>query len=191
MTATTLREYLSKLQSAVEALDPNKFETLVDVLLEKMKKKRRIFVAGNGGSASTSQHWALDLGLSTSIYSDKRMAIVSLTDNPGVITAIGNDLAFNDIFVEQLKSLATKGDVFIAITCSGNSQNVVKALEYANSAGLFTVALTGFDGGQAQKTSQLNLHVPTQKGEYGVVEDMHLIINHALVEVLKARFYGS
>ena len=139
---------------------------------------RTIFVAGNGGSASTASHLACDIVKGASFQRESRFRIMALTDNLATITAYSNDVGYDCVFTEQLKNFAQPGDVFMAISGSGNSPNVVNAVEYANSAGCKTVALTGRDGGKLGKAAQLNVQVPVP--HMGRIEDAHMIICHMI-----------
>ena len=112
------------------------------------------------------------------------MRAISLTDNQPFITAVSNDIGFEHVFEEQLRNMLQLGDVVVAISASGNSPNVVKAIEFANSHGAVSIGLVGFDGGRLREISQIVLHVPTDHGEYGPVEDIHLILDHMITEYL-------
>ena len=137
-----------------------------------------IFVAGNGGSASTASHFACDMVKGASYKRDKRFKIMALTDNLATITAYSNDVGYDCVFVEQMKNFAQPGDLFIAISGSGNSPNVVTAMEYAKESGLKTIAMTGRDRGKLGVMAQLNLHVASP--HMGRIEDAHLIMCHTI-----------
>lgn len=171
------RGYLDHLRELLTRLDISQIVAFVEILLDSRERNARLFFIGNGGSAATASHFANDIDIGTLSWT-KPFRAVSLTDNAAVLTAIGNDYGYDDIFVRQLRTQMSTGDVVIAISVSGNSQNVIKAVEYANANGAITVGLTGFDGGSLKKISKLSIHVPTSKGVYGPVEDIHLIIDH-------------
>lgn len=171
------RGYLDHLRELLTRLDISQIVAFVEILLDSRERNARLFFIGNGGSAATASHFANDIDIGTLSWA-KPFRAVSLTDNAAVLTAIGNDYGYDDIFVRQLRTQMSTGDVVIAISVSGNSQNVIKAVEYANASGAITVGLTGFDGGCLKKISKLSIHVPTSKGVYGPVEDIHLIIDH-------------
>jgi D-sedoheptulose 7-phosphate isomerase len=170
------RGYLNYLSELCGRLDTDAIARFIDVLLQARERQARIFFVGNGGSASTASHFANDVAIGTRC--EQPFRAISLTDNAAILTAIANDYGYEEIFVRQLKTHMTPGDVVVAISASGNSSNVVKAIEYANNLGGVTVALTGFDGGKLAKISRVCVHVPTGKGEYGPVEDIHMILDH-------------
>jgi len=145
---------------------------MIEQIVNVLDKTHYIYLIGNGGSASTCSHFANDL----TKYGYKA---ISLTDNAAIITRIANDISYEDIFKEQLKVLFAYGDVLIAISASGNSPNLLKAVEYANTLGL-TIALVGFDGGQLSKMCKVVVHTPTEIGEYEKAENLHLEACHAV-----------
>ncbi len=171
--------YLEYLKEVLGKLDEAPIAAFTESLLKARDRGARIFFIGNGGSAATASHFANDLSIGTQSWK-RPFRVISLTDNLAVITAIANDRSYDDIFLEQLKAQLSPGDVVVAISASGNSPNVVKAIEYANTQGAVTVGLTGFDGGKLRQISQIGIHSETNKGEYGPVEDVHLIVNHLI-----------
>ena len=171
------RGYLDYLGELFGRLDAEAIAGFIDILLEARARQARIFFIGNGGSAATASHFANDIAIGTRTWANPFRAI-SLTDNVSVLTAIANDYGYSEIFTSQLKNQMSPGDVVVAISASGNSPNVTQAVDYANKNGAVTVGLTGFDGGELKRISTLCLHVPTDKGEYGPVEDIHLILDH-------------
>jgi D-sedoheptulose 7-phosphate isomerase len=175
--ATFAKGYLDYLREVLSALDVGAIGSFIGVLLEARERGARIFFVGNGGSASTASHFANDLSMGCRSW-EKPFRAVSITDNVSILTAISNDYGYDEVFVRQLQTQMERGDVVVGISASGNSPNVVKAIEYAKANGAFTVGLTGFDGGQLKQQAHLNLHIPTNKGEYGPAEDGHLIIDH-------------
>lgn len=169
--------YAEHLCALIRGLDMRAVGRFVELLLEAREAGRRIFFIGNGGSAATASHFANDIAIGTRA-GGKPFKAVSLTDNVAQITAIANDDGYEHVFTRQLEVLMEPGDVVVAISASGNSPNVVRALDLATRRGNRTVALTGFDGGQIARQADLVLHVRTAKGEYGPVEDVHMIIDH-------------
>ncbi len=155
------------------------------MLVEARERGARIFFIGNGGSAATAAHFANDIGIGSQSWS-KPFKTVSLADNVPVLTALANDYGYENVFTLQLKTQMSQGDVVVAISVSGNSPNVVSAIEYANANGAVTTALTGFDGGRLKGLTQISVHVPTEKGEYGPVEDVHMILDHLVGTYLSA-----
>lgn len=150
-----------------------------------LSKNSMIFIAGNGGSATTASHMATDFGVG-SLRRRNPVRAISLTDNIGVLTATSNDLSYADVFSEQLKLLAKPNDFLILISASGNSENLLRACETAKELQIKTLSLTGFDGGALRNLTGLNIHVQTKMGSYGIVEDIHSMISHMITECLRA-----
>ena len=180
------RHYLEYLGEVIAGIDTAAIAQFVDALLEARERGARIFFIGNGGSAATASHFANDIAVGTRTPA-KPFRALSLTDNVAVITAIANDDGYDNVFVQQLETLMQPGDVVVAISASGNSANVVKAIEYANANGAHSIALTGFDGGRLSVLAGLSVHIPTQAGEYGPAEDGHMIIDHLIGSYLIRR----
>lgn len=179
-----LGDYLQRLRDALASIDPMQMERVVQLLAEVRRDDRRVFVVGNGGSATTASHMATDLGVGSHRFGCGVRAL-SLVDNTGVLTATANDISFEEVFAAQLRLLADKGDVLVAISASGNSPNVVRAVETAKELSMHTVGISGFDGGELAKSVDLSVHVATAQGDYGPVEDAHLAINHMVTEKLR------
>jgi D-sedoheptulose 7-phosphate isomerase len=171
------RAYLEYLQAVLRRIDPAAIGRFVRTLLDARERAAMIFFIGNGGSAATASHFANDLSIGTNEY-DKPFRAISLTDNVPMLTAIGNDFGYEEIFVRQLRSLGKSGDVLVGISASGNSPNLVKAFEYAKSVGISTVAITAFDGGRMKAIASQGIHVATDLKEYGPAEDAHLVLDH-------------
>jgi D-sedoheptulose 7-phosphate isomerase len=171
------RGYLGYLQSVLQQIDPAEIGHFIGTLLDARKRGATVFFIGNGGSAATASHFANDLSIGTNDYEQPFRAI-SLTDNVPVITALANDFGYEEVFVRQLRSLARAGDVLVGISASGNSPNVLRAFDYARSAGIRTVAITGFDGGRMKAMADQGIHVPTAPKEYGPAEDAHMVLDH-------------
>jgi D-sedoheptulose 7-phosphate isomerase len=172
------RQYKAKLFQALETVD---FETVgqaIEILAEARDQNRHIFVCGNGGSASTASHFVCDMVKGASFNRPSRFRIMALTDSLPTITAYSNDVGYECIFAEQLKNFAQGGDVFMAISGSGNSPNVLCAMEYANSIGCKTIALTGRDGGKLGPMA--NLQIRVAEPHMGRIEDGHIIVCHML-----------
>jgi D-sedoheptulose 7-phosphate isomerase len=180
------RAYLGYVQSVLQQIDPVEIGRFVTTLLDARERGTAVFFIGNGGSAATASHFANDLSIGTNEY-DKPFRAVSLTDNVPVITAIGNDFGYEDIFVRQLRVLGKRGDVVVGISASGNSPNLLKTFEYARSAGIKTVAITAFDGGKMKAIADEGIHVTTGLKEYGPAEDAHMVLDH-LVGAYLMRF---
>lgn len=185
MTTAALEGYRDECIAALNSVDLEVVSSVVDVLLAARRTGHTVFIAGNGGSAATSSHMATDLMLGSQL-SNPSLRVIALTDNQAIITATGNDLRFDEVFSRQVSKLAVEGDCLIAITASGNSPNIVRCIDVAKELGVTTIGFTGFDGGKVSGLVDLNVHVPTRIGAYGVVEDAHLAINHMITESLKA-----
>ena len=170
--------YRSALLDTLKTIDTAEVERAVEVLREARDAGRHIFVCGNGGSASTASHFACDVVKGASFNRQSRFKIMALTDQLPTLTAYANDVSYECVFVEQLKNFAAPGDVVMAIRGSGNSANVLRAVEYANSIGCKTVGLTGRDGGKLGPISQINVHVPVE--HMGRIEDAHMIVCHMI-----------
>ena len=171
-------DYLAKQKAALDSIPVDAVARLVDRLRRCAHEDRQVFVFGNGGSASNASHFATDLGKGASDKIGKRFRVLSLNDNVSWITALGNDYAYEDVYVRQLENYAKPGDFVIAISVSGNSPNVVKAVDWARQHGVFTAALVGGKRGRladlAHEAIVINSH------HYGRVEDAHMAICHML-----------
>ncbi len=184
--------FLQRIADELLRLDPAEVQTLADMMHEKYLAGKMIFVIGNGGSGSNASHFCEDIGKGTlklpeDLNNDakKRFRILSLTDNTPYILAWGNDEGFDRVFLEQLKNLASPGDLLIAISGSGNSKNILNSVEWANKNGLSTYGLTGFSGGKLRGLAQKGLHVDLQ--DMGIVETLHLAAFHWVVDDLYRR----
>ena len=171
-------EYKEQLLRAIETIPLDRVEQAIDWLKQARARDRAIFTCGNGGSASTASHFVCDMVKGASYNRPKRFRIQALTDSLATLTAYSNDVSYECVFVEQLKNFAQPGDVLVAISGSGNSPNVLRAVEYANSAGLQTIGLTGRDGGQLGRLAQLDINVADP--HMGRIEDGHMIVAHML-----------
>jgi D-sedoheptulose 7-phosphate isomerase len=173
------RRYLHYLSDLLNKIDSEAIARFVNILLDARSRGCTVFFIGNGGSAATSSHFANDLAIGTNSFK-KPFRVISLTDNVPVITAIGNDFGYEEIFVRQLQVLAKPGDVLVAISASGNSPNLIRAIDYANSADIVTVAITAFDGGSMKQIAKEGIHIPTGPKEYGPAEDVHMVLDHLI-----------
>jgi len=175
------QKYLKRISEIIKSIDPHQIEIFFDICEKSRLNKKRIFFAGNGGSASTASHFASDF-LGTNIKKDLNppYQAISLSDNNSVITAFGNDFGYDLIFKNQLISLFHEGDVLVVISASGNSPNIVEAVKWVNENNGISVGIVGFDGGQILQLCQHTIHCQSNQGEYGPVEDMHLIIDHII-----------
>ena len=171
-------QYRTSLLEAIQSIDTARVEQAIRWFEEARASGRQIFVCGNGGSGSTASHFACDIVKGASFNRERRFRLMALTDSLPTITAYSNDVSYECIFAEQLKNFAQPGDLVMCISGSGNSPNVLRAMEYANSIGCRTIALTGRDGGQLGPSAQLNLQVAVP--HMGRIEDAHMIICHMI-----------
>lgn len=185
------REYLQRCAAEFDKLDLQQIEGLADDIFAAYERGKFVFICGNGGSGSNSSHFCEDLGKSTLRREDftkegiKRLKVMSLTDNTPYILAWGNDEGFDRVFVEQLKNFASEGDVLIAISGSGNSPNILNAVEWGNNHGLVTWGITGYSGGKLKSLGKKNLHVPLD--DMGLVESIHLVAFHWILNDIHGR----
>lgn len=188
-------EYIARFNAELRRLDTAAMVRWAELIYAAWQHERFVFVFGNGGSATTASHISEDFAKSSLREEDlfesqkKRLKILSLTDNVGWISALGNDLGYEHIFSQQLMNYARPSDLVIAISGSGNSRNVVNAVEWANDHGLTTFALTGFDGGKLQRIARYGLHVPLH--DMGMVESIHLAVFHWVLNDVFARINGE
>lgn len=184
-------KYLDRLKTELSRVQLAEVETWADLLFQAWQDEKFVFVFGNGGSGTTATHMSEDLGKSTLRDEDlrdeskKRLKIMSLTDNVGWILAVGNDLDYDQIFVQQIMNYGGAGDLAIGISGSGNSANVLHAIDWANRNGLVTLGLTGYDGGRLAKLAQHKVHVPLD--DMGMVESIHLCLYHWVLNDVHAR----
>src|SRR5713226_7162707 len=175
---STAEQYRTALIDTIGRIDTALVEKAIDWFRDARAKKATIFVCGNGGSASTASHFACDIVKGASSGRPVRFRIMALTDSLPTLTAYSNDVGYDVVFLEQLKNFAKRDDIFMAISGSGNSSNVILAMEYANSIGCRTIALTGRDGGKLGPLGQLQIRVPVP--HMGRIEDGHMMICHMI-----------
>jgi len=177
------KSYIDYLTSVLNRIALSDIEKFVEVLLEARERGSSIFFIGNGGSAATASHFANDIAIGTRI-SEKPFRAISLCDNQAVITAIANDDGYEEIFSQQLQVLLKKQDVVISISASGNSPNLLKAINTSKKLNAITVGISAFDGGKMKEMVDVSLYVPTEKGEYGPAEDAHMVLDHLISSYL-------
>jgi len=183
--------YLQRLETELARIDQAAMTRWADLIFQAWQNERFVFIFGNGGSGTTATHMSEDLGKSTLRSEDlrdeskKRLKVLSLTDNLGWIMAVGNDVAYDQIFVQQLMNYGGRGDLVIAISGSGNSPNVLNAVDWANRHGLTTFGLTGYGGGKLLQMQQDGLHVALD--DMGMVESIHLCLFHWVLNDVFAR----
>jgi phosphoheptose isomerase len=177
--------YRDEIVRAWQSVDMPALDRAVTMLAAAIKAGRMIYACGNGGSAAIAGHLHCDVQKGVQTDTQLRPKVVSLAANLELITAIANDIAYEEVFVYQLRTMAAPGDVLITISASGNSENIVRAVEWAGANGVGTIAMTGFSGGRSAPLADVNLHVEAQN--YGIVEDIHQSLMHCLAQYLRQR----
>jgi len=183
------QHYIDLVKSTLDALDPKALEALVEAFHTTYEKGGNIYTMGNGGSGASASHAAGDFLKGASYGLDKRFRMICLNDNLPSMMAIANDIGWESIFVEPLKNFLSPSDLVIGISGSGNSKNVVNALEYANAQGATTVAMSGFKGGKISAIATINVHAPVMDME--VTEDVHMVIFNIVKKQMMARLMGD
>jgi D-sedoheptulose 7-phosphate isomerase len=183
-TGTTTASYLVRVKRALDHLTPQVVAHFQAAIEDARAHGRSVWVVGNGGSATTSDHFATDL-LRCADEQGRPVRAISLCSNVGVITATANDFGYEHVFSRQLEMFGSQGDVLVAISASGNSPSIIEAVNWAKAHGLRAVCLTGFDGGLAMSLADVSVHVGSAQGDYGVVEDAHLVACHMVAEGLR------
>ncbi|HEX4150462.1 MAG TPA: SIS domain-containing protein [Pirellulales bacterium] len=197
MLGATLQapQYIERLQKELGRIDLNELRQMAELIYDAWRDEKFVYIFGNGGSGTTATHMSEDLGKSSLRERDlkdeskKRLKVMSLTDNCGWILAVGNDVGYDQIFVQQLMNYGRAGDLAIAISGSGNSPNILAAVDWANRHGLKTFGLTGFEGGKLRSMQQAGLHVPLN--DMGMVESIHLCVFHWALNDVYARINGE
>jgi len=185
----TASSYFTEMQAILQQVDCDAIDRYGEELFKAWRDDRTVFVFGNGGSAYCASHHVTDYIKTARVEGEKALRAVSLVDNLGLLTALGNDISYDDIFSYPLESVARPDDVAVAISCSGNSGNVVKALAWAKDNGLLTVAITGFQGGKIGKIADIHINIPNKN--YGIIEDLQLSVGHIAAQGLKSRVMVS
>ncbi len=180
-------KYLEGLKQVMETLPIENMDKIASTIFDAYKKGCRIFIMGNGGSGATSSHFVCDLNKGVSVGLKKRFRAISLNDNIPIMLAYANDRSYQDIFAEQLENFLEPGDIVIGISATGNSRNILKAIEYANKKGVVTIGLAGFDGGKLAGLAKVALTVKTK--DMQKVEDLHLIITHIIMQYFWQRLH--
>lgn len=179
MRNNIIEKYTQRLLAYIEGIHTDAIIVVRDMLKNAIYRGHNIYVIGNGGSIATAMHFVEDV-----LFNNTLPTHIYHLSNISAITAISNDVSYDDCFVEQLKYIFNDNDVLIAISCSGNSQNLVKAVEFANTKG-FTISITGFNGGIISKKATESIHIPTKVGDYEATEDIHMIICHMIACLIK------
>ena len=177
--------YIDELKVTLDQLSEEVIEQVLDVLHDARLDNRQVFILGNGGSASTASHFVCDLGKNTRIQGILNFRVMGLTDNMALFSALANDEGYENVFAQQLGNYLQPGDIVIGISTSGNSPNVVNAIQFANSYGAKTIGFTGFSSGELGTMVDIDLHVPSHSIEH--VEDIHLVLEHLITKALRQK----
>jgi len=189
MNNSYLKNYITKLKNDLDSIDLIQIESVINTLYKAYKNQKKIFIMGNGGSASTSSHFACDLSQNVAAKNKHKFRVISLNDNISILTAVSNDLSYKYIFTQQLKCLLEPEDVVICISGSGNSPNIIEALKYAQKKEAHTIGILGFDGGKAKK--MVNQYIHIKSNHYGRIEDIHLSLEHMICDFLNKKIYNE
>lgn len=176
--------YTEELKNTLDAIDRNDVEKLLEMLEEARENGKHVFVLGNGGSAAAASHWVCDFGKGINIEDSKRIKIFAPSDNSSIFSAYGNDNAYDQTMVEQLKNFLQPDDLVISLSVSGNSGNLVESHKYAKEAGAKTISIIGDYNGKLKDLSDFTILIHSKN--YGVVEDIHIILEHAISQQMKA-----
>ncbi|MCH3909419.1 MAG: SIS domain-containing protein [Bacilli bacterium] len=176
-----IKEYYAREIKVIEELDADELNKAMNALLEHYEKETNIYVFGNGGSSATASHMVCDFNKGTCYNVEKRFRFICLNDNIPTMMALANDVSFDDVFYYQLENKLKKEDLVLAISGSGNSHNVIKAVEYAKKVGCEIMGMTGYDGGKLDKMSDYHLHVPAD--DMQITEDLHMGFDHMIMQI--------
>lgn len=182
-------DYISSLQTVLSQLDLNAIKEATNVLLEAYDKGKCIYIFGNGGSGTTASHMTGDFIKGVSYGLEKKFKMICLNDNFTTMTAFANDISYDDVFVEPLKNFLQDGDVVIGLSGSGNSRNIVLALEYAKSKGNRIIGFSGYSGGRVNELSEVSIYIPIDSME--IAEDLHLSVFHMIKNKIIAQLHGG
>jgi D-sedoheptulose 7-phosphate isomerase len=185
MSIELVTQYLSELEAAIHRLSTNDIVAVVDHLFDAWRHQRTIFIIGNGGSAATASHIMNDLNKYAHGPGQRRFRALALTDNVSLLTAVANDADYASVFVEPLRNFLRPGDVVVALSTSGDSRNIIAAVEFAKTAGASVIGLCGNRGGRLAELADLKVLVPADR--IGQQEDVHLILNHVIAEALRRK----
>lgn len=180
----SIAAYFQRLKSAVDGLSYADVNRVMGVLEQARDAGRMIFIMGNGGSAATASHYVCDFNKGVSLDREKKYKFLCLNDNVPSMMAYANDLSYDEIFVHALRTYFQPGDVVIGISGSGNSANVLRAIEYTNQNGGITIGLSGYDGGRLMQAAQYNIHVPI--ADMQITEDLHMVLDHCMMKILSS-----
>ena len=188
-SALTVNEYIERLRYLLLQVPSDRLVAAINLLLEARAASRRVYIMGNGGSASTAAHFVCDLQKTATVPGQAPLRAHALADNTALMTAFANDTAFENVFAGQIAALVEPDDVVLAISASGNSPNIVAGLVVAAEKGARTIALVGFDGGAAGQLADVTVHIPCD--DYGLVEDVHSALGHAMTTAIRQAVAAS
>ena len=186
-TQDYIAKYCARLSEMLNALNRNTIAKIVDVFEQASLENRAIYFIANGGSSAVASHWVNDLLVGAFIDGKPGFRAFALGDNVESVTAIGNDAGYENIFLYQLRVNMRPGDIVFAMSVSGNSPNVVRAIEWAKENGATTIGISGFDGGKLKSLCDISLHIESDVDEYGPVEDVFGILDHIVMTYLAMR----
>jgi len=177
-----IKAYFEREKKALDSINKEDLSLVMNVLEQARMDGRQVFVFGNGGSAATASHYCCDFNKGISMGKDKRYKLICLSDNVPTLMAYSNDISYGEVFVEPLKNFFQSGDVVLGISGSGNSMNVVKAIEWAKANGGVTIAFTGFSGGKMKQLAEYNVHIAID--DMQITEDLHMVLDHCMMKIL-------
>ncbi len=186
-TKSFVTSYINDLKYSLDKLNPDRVDRIVDILWSAYLEDKQVFIMGNGGSASTASHFACDLSKGTVVEDKRRLRVMSLNDNMALVTALANDICYDNVYKEQLVNLVNPGDVVIALTASGNSSNILRAVEYAKEKEAISIGFIGFYGGKLKTI--VDEMIVIDSTDYGCVEDTHLILAHMISHCFEKKVY--
>lgn len=180
---SAISAYFDRITGAISSVNPAEITDLAKFLLKTRTQGGKVLIAGNGGSSSTASHYAIDWMFGSRL-NNPPIAVINLAESSSNLSATGNDVDFEDVFARNIRSLGRKGDLLVLVSASGNSPNLVRAVSAGREAEMTIVAVTGFDGGVLRGLADSSVHCPTVVGDYGVAEDLHLMLGHIVKELL-------
>jgi D-sedoheptulose 7-phosphate isomerase len=177
-----INTYFDNLKKVIDLINVSQINNLMNLLTDALHENKQIFIMGNGGSAATASHFVCDFNKGLSWNKQKRFKFICLNDNIPTMMAYANDIAYEDVFVEPLKNYFQKGDLIIGISGSGNSKNVLNAINWGNTNEGITIGLTGYNGGILKKTAMHNVHINVD--DMQITEDLHMVLDHCIMKIL-------
>ncbi len=180
-----IKKYFERLKKTVDKISVAEIDAVMNALVEAYDKDKQVIIMGNGGSAATASHFVCDFNKGVSLGKKKRFKFICLSDNVPSLMAYGNDISYDDIFLAQIKTYFNKGDIVIGVSGSGNSKNVLKAIEYANNHEGITIGLTGYNGGSLKNIVQYGVNIPIE--DMQITEDLHMVLDHLMMKILSEK----